>query len=90
MRVIGSGTAIASQAFGRGDLLRILQAIEQSTTSALAAGDGDGYTEGYRDGHQAALAAIALAVGVELPTTAAWHVVDTERAARVLERRNTK
>lgn len=73
------------------NLRDILLAAEQTTTTALAAGgDGDLYAEGYRDGHQAALAAIALAVGVELPTTAAWHVVDTERAARVLERRNTK
>ena len=64
MRVIGSGTAIASQVFGRGDLLRLLQAIERSTTAALAAGDGDGYTEGYRDGHQAALGDVALAVGI--------------------------
>ena len=61
-----STTMIGTSIYGRGDLANILVAIDR-TTDSLPVDNRDPYVAGYLAGHQAALAAVAIAVGMASP-----------------------
>ena len=59
-------TMVGTSIYGRGDLANILMAIDR-TTDSLPVDNRDLYVAGYLAGHQAALAAVAMAIGVASP-----------------------
>jgi hypothetical protein len=80
------------------DIANILRAVDEANLSALAAVSGDAQAFGggppalrqaYREGFAAALAAVALALGLALPTQGGGAGTRSARRVRELTRSGT-